>query len=128
MMLSRLVRVRVRIERKRITGPERLAWPPGGLVLNIMAAVSQWEPEAIGERTRDVLRHKRSQGERVDNIAFGFRLSGDRQHVEPDRAEQAALAEIRQLRSQGTPLRGIANRPTTQYLYASDAFPAGYTN
>ncbi len=50
----------------------------GRLVLNIMAAVSQWEREAIGERTRDALRHKRSQGEQVGNIAFGFRLSGRR--------------------------------------------------
>jgi hypothetical protein len=40
-----------------------------------MAAVSQWEREAIGERTRDAMRHKRSQGERVGNIAFGSRLA-----------------------------------------------------
>jgi DNA invertase Pin-like site-specific DNA recombinase len=33
----------------------------GRLVLSIMAAVSQWEREAIGERTRDALHHKRSQ-------------------------------------------------------------------
>src|SRR5580700_2884003 len=37
----------------------------GRLVITIMGAVSQWEREAIGERTRDALRHKRSQGERV---------------------------------------------------------------
>jgi site-specific DNA recombinase len=80
----------------------------GRLVLNIMAAVSQWEREAIGERTRDALRHKRSQGERVGNISFGFRLSGDGQHVEPDPAEQGALSEIRRLRKQGAILRGIA--------------------
>lgn len=80
----------------------------GRLVLNIMAAVSQWEREAIGERTRDALRHKRSQGERVGNIAFGSRLAQDGQHLEPDPAEQAALVEIRRLRNQGTTLRGIA--------------------
>ena len=78
----------------------------GRLVLNIMAAVSQWEREAIGERTRDAMRHKRSQGERVGNIAFGSRLAGDGQHLEP--AEQAALAEIRRLRGDGATLRGIA--------------------
>jgi hypothetical protein len=44
-------------------------------VLNIMAAVSQWEREAIGERTRDALRHKRGNGECVGNIEFGYRLS-----------------------------------------------------
>jgi DNA invertase Pin-like site-specific DNA recombinase len=80
----------------------------GRLVLNIMAAVSQWEREAIGERTRDALRHKRNQGERVGNIAFGSRLAGDGHHLEPDPAEQAALAEIQRLRSQGATLRGIA--------------------
>lgn len=80
----------------------------GRLVLNIMAAVSQWEREAIAERTRDALRHKRNQGERVGNIAFGSRLAGDGQHLEPDPAEQAALTEIWRLRSQGKTLRGIA--------------------
>ena len=80
----------------------------GRLVITIMAAVSQWEREAIGERTRDALRHKRNKGERVGNIAFGSRLAGDGQHLEPDPAEQAALAEIRRLRGQGATLRGIA--------------------
>jgi site-specific DNA recombinase len=80
----------------------------GRLVLNIMAAVSQWEREAIGERTRDALRHKRSHGERVGNIAFGFRLAADGQHLEPEPAEQGALAEIRRLRHEGATLRGIA--------------------
>src|SRR5580698_8673246 len=85
----------------------------GRLVLNIMAAVSQWEREAIGERTRDALQHKRSQGERVGNIAFGFRLAADGQHIEPDPAEQAALAAIRRLRHEGATLRGIALPLTT---------------
>src|SRR5215468_3017234 len=55
----------------------------GRLVITIMAAVSQWEREAIGERTRDALRHKRSQGHRVGNIPFGSRLAADGQHLEP---------------------------------------------
>ena len=80
----------------------------GRLVITIMAAVSQWEREAIGERTRDALQHKRGQGERVGNIAFGSRLSDDGQHLEPDPAEQEALAEIQRLRRKGTTLRGIA--------------------
>src|SRR5437867_11170364 len=33
----------------------------GRLVINIMTAVSQWEREAIGERTRDAMQHKRSR-------------------------------------------------------------------
>jgi len=80
----------------------------GRLVITIMGAVSQWEREAIGERTRDALRHKRSQGRRVGNIEFGMRLSSDGEHVEPDPAEQTALKEIRRLRSDGVTMRAIA--------------------
>jgi site-specific DNA recombinase len=80
----------------------------GRLVITIMAAVSQWEREAIGERTCDALRHKRGKGERVGNIGFGYRLAADGVHIEPDAAEQAALAAIRTLRSSGHSLRAVA--------------------
>src|SRR5215475_13974153 len=66
----------------------------GRLVITIMGAVSQWEREAIGERTRDALRHKRSQGKRVGMIPYGSRLARDGIHIEPDPNEQAAVAEI----------------------------------
>src|ERR1700730_17286301 len=80
----------------------------GRLVLNIMTAVSQWEREAIGERTRDAMRHKRSNGERVGNIQFGYRLCADGKHLETDPAEQEVLDEIHRLRENGHTLRGIA--------------------
>lgn len=80
----------------------------GRLVINIMTAVSQWEREAIGERTRDALRHKRSCGERVGNINYGFRLAADAKHVEPDPEEQAVLVTIDELRTRHRSLREIA--------------------
>ena len=80
----------------------------GRLVLNIMTAVSQWEREAIGERTRDAMRHKRSNGERVGNIPYGYRLAADGRHLEEDPSEQTVLAEIRRFRREGATLRGIA--------------------
>jgi site-specific DNA recombinase len=80
----------------------------GRLVITIMGAVSQWEREAIGERTRDALRHKRSQGQRVGNIAFGFQLAQDGEHLEQNPTEQAAVDEIWKLRSQGHSMRRIA--------------------
>jgi site-specific DNA recombinase len=80
----------------------------GRLVITIMGAVSQWEREAIGERTREALRHKGSKRERVGNIGYGLRLAADGVHVEDCPAEQAALAEIRRLRNEGRSMRGIA--------------------
>jgi site-specific DNA recombinase len=79
----------------------------GRLVITIMGAVSQWEREAIGERTRDVLAHKRSNGERV-GIHYGYRLGGDGLHVEPEAGEQAILAAIRALRARHRSLREVA--------------------
>ncbi len=35
----------------------------GRLVLNVLASVSQWEREAIGERTATAMQHKAKQGE-----------------------------------------------------------------
>ena len=42
--------------------------------------------------------HKRTNGERVGNIQFGYRLCADGKHLEPDSAEQAVLNEIRRVR------------------------------
>src|ERR1700694_1801020 len=66
----------------------------GPLVINIMTAVSQWEREAIGERTRDAMQHKKSTGRCVGNIAYGYRLAADGEHIEPEPSEQEALAQI----------------------------------
>ena len=81
----------------------------GRLMITPMGAVSQWEREAIGERTRDALRHKRNNGERVGNIEYGFWLAADGRNVEPDSAEQAAVTAIRKLRGEGHSLRRIAS-------------------
>jgi hypothetical protein len=52
--------------------------------------------------------HKRTSGERVGNIRFGYRLSADGKHVEPDPEEQSVLREIGELRRSGHSLRSIA--------------------
>jgi hypothetical protein len=54
------------------------------------------------------MRHKRSNGERVGNIPYGYRLAADGRHLEEEPTEQTALAEIRRLRRAGATLRGIA--------------------
>lgn len=63
----------------------------GRLVLNILASVSQWEREAIGERTRVALAQKKAQGARLGAPA----LKGE------------AVVRIHQLRDQGLTLRAI---------------------
>ncbi len=85
---------------------QQIIWDKGRTVLT--RTLYWFQHEAIGERTRDALRHKRRQGHRVGNIPFGSRLAADGQRLEPDATEQAAVNEIRRLRSEGASLRGIA--------------------
>jgi site-specific DNA recombinase len=82
----------------------------GRLLLNIMVSVSQWEREAIGERTRDAMRHKKAKREFVGNAPYGFRLASDRRHVEPEPDELGVLRRIRRMRESGNSLRKIADR------------------
>jgi site-specific DNA recombinase len=86
----------------------------GRLVLNIMTAVSQWEREAIGERTRDAMHHKRANGERVGTVPFGYRAAADGLHLEADPAEQGILSRIRELKAAGRTTRQIADELNRQ--------------
>jgi site-specific DNA recombinase len=90
------------VSRVSVAEPLDTGSAAGRLVINIMTSVSQWEREAIGEHTRDAMNHKRSNGERAGNIAYGYRLASDGEHLELDPQEQAVLAAIRDL------LRGAA--------------------
>jgi DNA invertase Pin-like site-specific DNA recombinase len=80
----------------------------GRLVLNIMASVSQWEREAISDRTRDALSHKRARGERAGNVPYGFSLAADGKTLIPNEGERQVLALVRACHAARYPLRSIA--------------------
>jgi site-specific DNA recombinase len=42
----------------------------GRLMMNLLASVSQWEREVIGERTRDALEHLKAQGKRYCHTVY----------------------------------------------------------
>jgi DNA invertase Pin-like site-specific DNA recombinase len=89
----------------------------GRLVCNIMVSVSQWEREAIGERTRDAMQHKRGQGQRVGGIPFGSRLAADGRTLTPQADEQRALTIMRECHAAGYTLRGIAAELNRQGVF-----------
>jgi len=81
----------------------------GRLVLNVLASVSQWEREAIGERTSAALQYKASQGEYTGgDVPYGFRLAACGERLEPEPREQVLLAQARRLRRKGLSLRAVA--------------------
>jgi DNA invertase Pin-like site-specific DNA recombinase len=95
----------------------------GRLVLNIMVSVSQWEREAIGERTRDAMRHKKAKLEFVGNAPYGYRQAADKRHVEPEPGEQAILERIQWLRKGGKSLRKIADQLNRQKIRTRQGSP-----
>lgn len=83
----------------------------GRLVLNVLASVSQWEREAIGERTATAtaMQHKASKGEYTGGRApYGRRVAVDGERLEEDPQEAEARAVARELRAQGLSLRRVA--------------------
>jgi site-specific DNA recombinase len=73
-----------------------------------MTSVSQWEREAIGERTSTALQHKKSTGKVYSRVPYGYQRIGDA--LVPLEAEQAVVRRIRFLHANGYSLRRIASQ------------------
>lgn len=80
----------------------------GRLVLNVLMSVAAWEREAIGERTRDALQHKRRQGKRAGQIPYGQTLADDGDTLLVNPREQAIVELMALLRSSGMSYGAIA--------------------
>jgi site-specific DNA recombinase len=88
----------------------------GRLVLNVLMSVAAWEREAIGERTREALRHKIRCNQRCGKIRFGYDLADDGKTLVPNIAEQQAIDLIAALRAAGRTLRQIAAELTVRNI------------
>jgi DNA invertase Pin-like site-specific DNA recombinase len=81
----------------------------GRMVLNVMMAVSQWEREAVSERTRAVVLHKKAQRRAYcPSTPYGFRQDGD--SLVEDSAEMRIVQRLHRLKRRGWSLRRIADR------------------
>lgn len=84
----------------------------GRLVLNILATVSAWEREVIGERTKAALRHMKARSLLVGGEPYGWRAEGEpgskARRLVPVPEEQAVLGEAHRLRDGGLSLRAVA--------------------
>lgn len=84
----------------------------GRMVLNILATISQWERETIGERTSEALTHLRARGVRLGGEALGWKRTeavdddGRRLVSEVD-AEAETVRRIAELHASGLSLRAI---------------------
>ncbi len=92
----------------------------GRFIVTIIGAISEWERGTISERTKTILRHKQTKGERTGNVPFGFTAGLNERGTDgktiraaklvPDPREQSIIARVRELRSEGVSLQKICNQ------------------
>jgi site-specific DNA recombinase len=69
----------------------------GRLMMNLLASMSQWEREVIGERTKDAMQHLKATGQVYSRPVFN---------------DTATLVKIHTMRAAGATLQGIAEELT----------------
>lgn len=84
----------------------------GRLVINIMASVSQWEREVIAERTSAALQELRAQGRSTGAPPYGYNAVDGK--LVRNEEEQAVMARIEELRTDGQSLQMVADTLTRE--------------
>ena len=80
----------------------------GKMMFRMLAVLAEFERDVISERTTTAMAHKKSQGERVGEIPFGYQLAADGVALVACEKEQAVIQTIQSLRDKGLSLRAIA--------------------
>ncbi len=84
----------------------------GRFMLVILAGAAEMERNLTRERTRSAMAVKRSNGQRIGTVPYGFDLNADGKTLMTNDAEQTIIEEIRQLRGNGVALKKIADSLT----------------
>jgi site-specific DNA recombinase len=82
--------------------------PADVLMRRMIDAFAEYERLIIGARTKAALQSKKTRGERVGSIPYGYRLAADGVHLDEDPTEQEVLRLVRLLRDGGATYRAIA--------------------
>lgn len=77
------------------------------MALGMIVLVSQWEREAIGERTAIALAYKQKQGIHVGRAGYGYQIQNGR--LVEDEREKKNIALALSLRTKGSTLEQIAD-------------------
>jgi DNA invertase Pin-like site-specific DNA recombinase len=81
----------------------------GKMVFRMMAVLAEFERDQISERTCSAMAHKKSKGERVGTIPFGFILLADGKTLVHYEKEQAAIELLLLLRDSGFSYGAVAD-------------------
>ncbi|MCE2613737.1 recombinase family protein [Flavobacteriaceae bacterium D16] len=80
----------------------------GGLIMNILGSINEFEAEIIRERIRDVKRHKKAKGEVYGRLKYGW--NNENGYLVKNKTELKVIKRVKNLRSRGYSWRKISNR------------------
>ncbi len=80
----------------------------GRFTLVVLAGAAEMERNLTRERTRSAMAVKKSNGQRIGAVPFGFDLANDGTTLTPNEREQAIIRDMRTMKASGMTLREIA--------------------
>lgn len=80
----------------------------GKMVFRMLAVLAEFERDQISERTTTAMQFKKSKGERVGSVPYGYFLDGDNITLIEHPDEQDVIRQARELKASGLSLRAIA--------------------
>jgi DNA invertase Pin-like site-specific DNA recombinase len=86
------------------------------MVFKMLAVLAEFERDQLAERTKSAMQHKKSKGERVGTIPFGYNLASDGINLEPNAAQLEAVELIHKLRQSGLSYQAIADEMTKREI------------
>jgi site-specific DNA recombinase len=81
----------------------------GKMVFRMLAVLAEFERDQTSDRTKMALAHKRSKGQRIGSVPYGYQLAGDGVQLVENPDEQPCVAMAKQLRESGKSYRAIAS-------------------
>lgn len=88
----------------------------GKMIFRMLAVMAEFERDQVKERTSMAMAHKKSKGERVGTIPYGFDLADDGVNLVRNETEQAVITMISELRGRGLSYRKIAAELESQEI------------
>ena len=95
----------------------------GKMVFRMLAVLAEFERDQISERTTTAMQFKKTKGERVGAIPYGYTIAADGVNLIELTAEQDVIAQAKELHAGGLSLRKIAAELDRRGLYARNSQP-----
>lgn len=104
----------------------------GRLMINLIGSISQWEAEAIAEKTQQAMSVLKTRGHRYSrHIPYGVDLADDGKTLTPNKHEQQTINSMKTMRASGMTYQTISDRLNSDNIktkYSAKWHPASVRN